>query len=228
MSIDNDLGTAFLARADRVGHHVDLRRHRVRTPDHHAIGAAHLARIGPAQRAGRGGEAGPGGIGADRIEEAGIALGVAQSVNRIALHPAHGAGVEIRPNRLAAVLRLGSEESLGDLVERGVPGNLLPAPLALRADASQRLHQALGMIEPLRIAGDLGADDAGRIRMVASTAHPADPAVFGQINLKCAGGRTVVRAGGVANLRLRRIGGMNRGRNVHHIRIFQAEASQKP
>ncbi len=74
---DHDLGTALLAGLDRVGHDVDLGGNRIRPPDHHAVGFRHLTRIGATQRPGRHRKTGPGHIGADRAEEAGIALGVA-------------------------------------------------------------------------------------------------------------------------------------------------------
>ena len=99
---DDDLGAALLARADGVGHHVDLRDHRIGAPDHHAVGLRHLARVGAAQRAGAHHPAGPGEIGADRAEEAGIFLGVAQPLDAVALHQPHRAGVEIGPDRLAS------------------------------------------------------------------------------------------------------------------------------
>ena len=67
---DDDPGTAFLARLDGVGHHIDLRDHSVGAPDHHAVGFRHLARVGPAQGACPHHPAGPGQIGADRAEEA--------------------------------------------------------------------------------------------------------------------------------------------------------------
>jgi len=83
-----------------------------------------------------------------------------QTIDRIALHPAHGASVEIGPDRLAAVPRLGLHKGFGDLIQRIVPGNLLPLPCPLGAGAAQGMHQAVGMVEPLGITGDLGADDA--------------------------------------------------------------------
>ena len=118
--------------------------------------------------------AGPGEIGADRVEEAGIFLGVAQPLDAVALHQPHRAGVEIGPDRLAAVLLLGLDELLGDEVERGLPAGLLPAALALGAGADQRLQQAVGMVDALGIARDLGADDAGRVAVVLGAVHAAD------------------------------------------------------
>ncbi len=132
---DDDLRAAFLAGADRVGHDIDLRGHRIGAPDHDAIGLRHLARIGAAQRAGAHDIAGPGEIGADRAEEAGIFLGVAQPLDAVALHQPHRAGIEIGPDRLAAEALLGLEEFFGDEVERRFPARLLPAALALGAGA---------------------------------------------------------------------------------------------
>ena len=104
---DDDLGAALLAGPHRMGHHVDLGDHRIGAPDDDAVGLRHLARIGAAQPAGAHHEAGPGEIGADRVEEAGIFLGVAQPIDAVALHQAHGAGIEVGPDGLAAVLLLG-------------------------------------------------------------------------------------------------------------------------
>ena len=90
---DDDLGAALLAGAGRVRHHVDLGVDRIGAPDHHQIGFRHLARIGAGELAGAGDEAGPGRIDADGGEEAGIFLGMAQAVDAVAHHVAHGAGV---------------------------------------------------------------------------------------------------------------------------------------
>ena len=119
----DDLGAAFLAGARRVRHHIDLGVDRIGAPDHHAIGLRHFARIGAGELAGAGDEAGEGRIDADGGEEAGIFLGVAQAMDAVALHIAHGAGIVIRPHRFRAVARFGAGECFGDEIERVVPGD---------------------------------------------------------------------------------------------------------
>ncbi len=121
----DDLGAALLAGARRVRHHVDLGVDRIGAPDHDQIGFRHLARIGAGDAAGAGGKAGVGRVDADGGMEAGVFLGVAQPMDAVALHQAHGAGVVIRPDRLRAVARFGLQELLGDDVERVVPGDRL-------------------------------------------------------------------------------------------------------
>ena len=96
----DDLGAALLAGAGRVRHHVDLGVDRIGAPDHDQIGLRHLARIGAGDLAGAGGKADVGAVDADGGVEAGVFLGVAQPVDAVAHHQAHGAGVVVRPDRL--------------------------------------------------------------------------------------------------------------------------------
>ena len=99
----HELGAARLARPGDVGHHVDLGAHRVGAPDHDQVRVRHLlADHAPALAVARA----PAGVGqrhADRGVPARIAHRVAQAVDAVALHEAHGAGVEVGPDRLAAV-----------------------------------------------------------------------------------------------------------------------------
>ena len=192
---DSNLRPTLLPRPDRVGHDVDLRRDRIGPPDHDEIGFRHLARIGPGEAAGAGDIAGPRRVGADRVELAGVLLGVAQPMDAVALHQPHGAGVEIRPHRLSAVLRLGLEELLGDDVERLVPADPLQGALALFAFADKRVEQSVGIVNPLGVAGDLGADDARRVVVVLGAVDAPDRRRVDQLDLERAGRRTVVRAG---------------------------------
>ncbi len=191
----DDLGAAFLAGARRVRHHIDLGVHRIGAPDHHAIGLRHFARIGAGELAGAGDEAGEGRIDADGGEEAGIFLGVAQAMDAVALHIAHGAGIIIRPHRFRAVARLGAGEGFGDEIERVVPGDRRELPGALGAGAAQRLQQAIGMMRPLGVARDLGADHAGGIGVVGGAADAADGVRIEHLDLERAGRRAIVRTG---------------------------------
>ena len=196
---DDDLGAALFPGAHRVRHDVDLGDDGVRTPDHHAIRLRHLARIGPREPAGAHDVAGPGEIGADRVEEAGVLLGVAQPVDGIALHEAHRAGIVVGPDRFRSVPFLRRDHLLGDEVERGLPTRLLPDALALRPGAHQRFRQAVGMVDALGVAGDLGADDAGRVAVVAGAVDAADAAVAEQLDVERAGRRAVVGTGRMAD-----------------------------
>ena len=105
----DDLGAALLAGPHRVGHHVDL-GDRVGAPDHDAVGLRHLARIGPGELARAGDVAGPGHVGADGGVLAGVFLDVAQAVDAVAHHEAHGARIVVGPDGLGAVAALGLQE----------------------------------------------------------------------------------------------------------------------
>src|SRR5690606_36122851 len=122
-------------------------------PDDDAVGLRHLARIGADEPAGPGEIAGPCKVGADRVELSGVAHGMAQAVDRVALHEPHGAGVEIGPDGLAAVALLGPGERLGDHVERIVPADFLPRAGALLTPPAERLREPFRMVEALGVAG---------------------------------------------------------------------------
>ena len=198
----HDLGAALLARAGGVRHHVDLRVDGVGAPDHHHVGLRHLARVGAGQPAGAGDVAGPRQRGADGGVHARVALGVAQPVDAVAHHQAHGAGVVVGPHGLGAVAPLGGEHGLGGEVEGVVPGDALELARALGPLAPQRVHEPVGMVHALGVARDLGADDAGRVAVVLGAVHPADPAVGQQLDVERARGRAVVRADRMTDLDL--------------------------
>ncbi len=198
---DGDLGAALFAGAGRVRHHIDLGVHRIGAPDHDEIGFRHFARIGAGELAGAGDESGPGRIDADGGEEAGVFLGVAQAMNAVAHDVAHRAGIEIRPDRLRAVLLLGAHEILGDKIERVVPRYRREFAAALRPDAAQRVRQAIGMIDALGVARDLGADHARGVGIVGRAADAADRVPVEDLDLERTGRRAIVRAGGSGDAR---------------------------
>jgi hypothetical protein len=78
---------------------------------------------------------------------------------------------------------LSPEESLADLVERVCPRNRLPLLAALGPLPLQRLQQAIGMMNALRITADLFADYAGRIAVGVRTAHPPNRPAVQKLNL---------------------------------------------
>ena len=86
----------------------------------------------------------------------------------------------------------GGKQSLGREIERVVPGDALELTRALGPLAPQRMHQAVGMMHPLGVAGDLPANDAGRVAVVASPVHAADLAVGQQLHVEGAGRRAIM------------------------------------
>ena len=116
--------------------------HRIRAPDHHAVGLRHLARIGPGEPARPGDEAGPGHRGADRRILPGISLGMAQPVDAVAHHQPHRAGIIIRPDRLGADSASMARKRLGNVVQRLVPADALERAGALRPGAAHRMESA--------------------------------------------------------------------------------------
>ena len=164
------------------------------------IGFGHLARIGAAQRAGAHHVAGPGEIGADRVEEAGIFLGVAQPVDAVALHQPHRAGVvsRARPSRCRALPRRAMKCS-ATRSSAASQLSFLPGALALGAGAHQRLQQPVGMVDALGIARDLGADDAGRVAVVPWRRGRGRCGAVEDLDLERAGRRAVMRTGRMAD-----------------------------
>src|SRR6185312_3991799 len=112
------------------------------------IGAEQLADAGPPARLGGGN--------ADRRLLPRIAHGVAQPLHAVALDHAHRAAGMVGPYRLGTVLPRSTLKRLGDLVERGLPRDRPEAAASLGAGALQRLLQAVGMVNPLGVARDLG------------------------------------------------------------------------
>ncbi len=69
-------------------------------------------------------------------------------------------------------------------------------PLPLATDAPQWDFKAVGMMHALGVAGDLGADHAGRVGIIFRAAHAADGVVAENLDFERAGRRAIVRAGG--------------------------------
>jgi hypothetical protein len=179
-----------------MGHHIDLRMHRIRAPDHHAIGNRHLARIGTCELAGTGHVAGPAHGRADGGILAGILFDVAQTIDAVAHHEAHGAGIVIGPDGLGAETLFDFEELASDNVERLVPGNALELPRSLRARALHRIEQPLRMMDALRIARHLRADHARRVAVGLRPVHTPDRLAVDHLDVEGAGGGAIVRADG--------------------------------
>ena len=200
-----DLRAALLAGAHRVRHHVDLGVHGIGAPDHDQVGDRHLARIDAGDLAGADGKADAGDVGADRRVEARIFLHMRETIDAVAHHQPHGAGIVIGPHRLRAELALGRIEAVGDLVQRLVPGNARELPGALRTRPAQRMHQPVGMMDALGVACDLGADDARGIALQFRAMHPADGRTVDHLDIERAGRRAIVRTGGMPDLDVGRL-----------------------
>src|SRR5262249_40637180 len=186
-------------RANGVRHHVDLRVDGIGAPDHDEVRLRHLARVGPRQPAGAGDVPGPSQRRANGGVHPRVALGVAQPVDAVAHHEAHGAGVVIRPYRLWTVAPLGRQHGLGGQIEGVVPGNALKFTRTLGPLAPERMHEPVGMVHALGIAGDLGANDARSVAVVLRAVHPSNLAVGQQLDVEGAGGGAVMRAGRMAD-----------------------------
>ena len=194
----DDLGAALFPGAHRMRHDVDLGADGVGAPDDDAIGLRHLARIRSRQLAGPGNEACPRHVGADRRIEPGVFLRMAQAVDAVAHDEPHRAGVVIRPHGFRAMRALGGDQRLRGAIQRLVPGNLAELLGSLGPCTQKRLSQSLRMMDPLGISRDLRADDAGGVAVVGGAMNPPDGLPVDQFDVERAGGRAIMRTGGVA------------------------------
>jgi hypothetical protein len=189
-------GPARLPRPGDMGHHVDLRVHRVAAPHHDEAGSGHLARIGAGPAPDAGDPAGLAHRRADGRLLAGIAHDMPQPVDAVALHEAHGAGEIIWPHRGRAMRDCGVGERCGDAVERLIPANSSKIPAALGAGAQQRMGQPVRVMDAIGVAGDLRADHPLGIGVGAGAAHGADALPVDHLHLERAGRWTVMRTDG--------------------------------
>src|SRR5690606_17007629 len=131
---------------------------------------------------------------ADGGELAGILLDVAQPVDAVTHHEAHGSGIVVGPDGFRPVFGLDGPEALRHRVERLVPGDAGELAGPPRAGALEGIEQPVRMVDALGVAGDLGADDASRVAVVAGTVDAADSLVVDHLHVERTGGGTVVRA----------------------------------
>ena len=129
---------------------------------------------------------------------------MAQAVDAVAHHEAHGAGVIIGPDRLGTVSALRVIEILRDEIERVVPGDFRKIAGPLRARAAQRAQQPVGVMHPLGVARDLGADHAERVVVVLGPAYAPDGALVEHLDFERAGRWAIVRADRMGHPRHRR------------------------
>ena len=224
----HQLGAIGLLGAGDMGHDVDLGADRIAAPDHHQLRLGDLARV----HAFLGPDAGqPAGVrqgDADRRPLTGVALGVAQPLDAVALHVPHGTGIEVGPDRFGSVPLLGARQTFGHQVQRGVPGDLLEGTVAdtLLSHAAQRPGEALGMVHPLRVARDLGADHTGRVGVVPAAAYLADAAFVQHLDLQSAGRGAIVRAD-AGRPAIREFGIQRHGRRIGRVAILPQSAKRQ-
>ena len=209
---DDELGSALFPGLGDVGHHIDLGRDRVAAPDDDQVGFRDLPPVDAALGADPNQPAGIRQSVADRRVLARVAHRMTQTLQPVALHQPHGAGIEMRPHRFAAVALGGARQPFGDQIERVVPRDRLigGATDALVADPAQRHRKPLGMVLPLGIAADLGADHAVGVALRPRTANAADPIAVNALDLERTGARTIVRADAIDGVE-RQIGAPARG-----------------
>ena len=213
-----DPGAALFPRESGVGHHIDLRIHRVGAPDDDQIGFLHLARIGSGHPAAARDIAGPRQGDTESVIQAGIVLGMAQAIDAISHNEAHGAGIVIGPNRKRPVTGFSFEERIGHFAHRIIPGQALPLAIPFGALALQGMEQPIRMVDALGIAPDLLADDAQRIGIIFCAAHPPDRVGIEELDIEGAGRGTVMRADRSADLDI--------GPDVH-VRAYSAESAER-
>ena len=191
----HQLGAALLPGAGDVAHQVDLGGDGVAAPHHDQVGLRHLPRVRAPDVAHPRLPPGGGDGGADRHLLARVAHDVAQPLDAVALHQAHGAGGVIGPDGKRAVLRRRVAEGIGDPAERLVPANAGELAGALRPRAQQGMGETVRMVGPLGVAPNLRADDARGVAVVGP-AHGADAGAVEHLDIQRTGGRTIVRADG--------------------------------
>ena len=128
---------------------------------------------------------------------------MAQPVDAVAHHIAHGAGVEIGPDGCGAVFGLGLQHGLRRFGHGIVPADALEFAGALGALPLQGMKQPVRMMDALGIAANLLADDAQRIGVVLRAPHPADGALIEDFDFQSAGRGAVMRADRDAGLDVR-------------------------
>ncbi len=196
---DDNLRVPLLAGAGDMGHHIDLGMNRIGAPDDDKVRFRHFPGVRPIQGAGADIPAGPCQHCADCRFLPGVFLHMPKTVDTVPLHQSHGSGVIIGPDGFRSIFCLPFKEFLGDFIKGSIPGNLLPLPRSFRPDTPHRMHQPVGMVCPLRIAGDFRADDTGGVSIVFGAANAPDLPISQFLDFKRAGRRAVVRAGSSIN-----------------------------
>src|SRR6185295_10574584 len=61
------------------------------------------------------------------------------------------------------------------------------------------MQETIGIMDAFSVAGDLGANNTGRVAMIGRAVHAADPVVAQQLDVERTGRRTIVRTDRMAN-----------------------------
>ena len=93
-------------------------------------------------------------------------------------------------------------EAVRDLVQRFIPRDPRELPGTLRAGAAHRMLQPVGMMDPLGVTRDLGADHAGGITLQFRATDPADGRTLDHLDVERAGRGTIMRTGRMPDLNL--------------------------
>src|SRR6185437_10233068 len=101
-----------------------------------------------------------------------------------------------------AEFALGAVEALRDFVQRIVPADARELTRSLGADAELRIREPVGMMNSLRVAGDLGADHTGGVALQLGTSDTTDGRTVDHLDIEGAGRRAIVRAGGMPDVDL--------------------------
>ena len=192
----HDLGAAFLSRSCDVGHDVNLGGDGIAAPDHDQVGFRHLPRVQPPALPGSGDPAEFRQRRADRHFLAGVAHDIAQAIDSVPLHQPHGSREEEWPNRCGPVFLGHSREAFGHTVQCLIPADAAELAGAFGAGPQQRVHQPVRVMHPFGVTRDFGADDSGRVAVVAGAPDGADAVVAEDFHFQRAGGGAVVRADG--------------------------------
>ena len=155
----------------REGPEVQVGRDRVAAPDDDQPAGgevlhvhAELAAVGQRQRLAAGGRA-------DRaLQPRRAEPGEEARRHALALHQPHRAGVAVGQDRLR-VARRDRAQLVRDDSQRFVPADRLEAPAALGSGAPERRQHAIGVVGPLGVTADLGAQRTLGRRVVGVAGH---------------------------------------------------------
>ena len=141
---DDELGAALLHVLERPLPVEQLGCGGIATPEHHEVGALPVRLVGAEAAVGAGLQPHVGAV-ADGAVAAGV--GTAEQVRELVVQVRLGAVRTLEEaERLGAVLVPQRSQALRHLVERLIPGDLLPFALAALARALERLLQAVGVV----------------------------------------------------------------------------------
>ena len=193
----DDLGAALFTGADGMRHHIDLGCDRIRSPNHHAIGKRHLARIRPHHFTRACEIAGPSEVDADGRIKARIFFDVGKPFNAVAVHQPHSARVKIGPDGFRAVLCFNLQQALSNFCHRIIPRDAGKLARAFRAASFERVEQSVWMVIALRIAGNFGANHACGVGLGLGAVDTADRLIVQHFHFQRAGGGAIMRTDGI-------------------------------